>query len=219
MGAPVRVSFEDVRAAVSNVRAAGVEVAYRNGRVTGLRAIRQCAGGDADRVRSAVIIILAEEGQRVGAAELRAARAILQADVRGRRSARRGGGMTGQRALDVLEGLAQCLMAVGSSMAAIGPMQAGVPEHNQVPDHDPCQKTTLESGQPAGRLLGAAMNGARQKPDVLHVLGHGPLAAMRALRMGQDLRGVDTFDPFDLEAVARRRAAAPRDGSDDHEAS
>lgn len=83
MPAVARISESDVERAVDKLVAEGHEIGFRNGRVVGVSLVRRRAGGgDHDRVRSMVILILAKRGIRIPAGERQRASDILGRKVR-----------------------------------------------------------------------------------------------------------------------------------------
>ncbi|MGG5807720.1 hypothetical protein [Falsiroseomonas sp. CW058] len=215
MGAPIQTDFDDVVAAVAEVRRRGVQVGYLNGRVVGLAAVRKAAGGDAGRVRSMVVLLLDREGYRIPPTEIRLANTILDTEKMAKRAARRATRGADRRMAAVLEGIVDRLQGIAGNRH--GPHGHAVPEGGALAGARPpvpgrSQKAPPTPVQPAGLADGEVRYGTTQKPNA--AVSGGLLAQIRAGR-NIAIPGNETFDPYDLNAVERRRAGEPLQGTDD----
>lgn len=212
MPARVTVQQEHVAQAVATVRARGGEVAYRKGQVVGLAAVRQVSGGDADRVRAMILLLLREEGRRIPHEAVSEARGILFGQLQRTRRA-----LTNPNVLDALIGRVATFLQPTSECAP-AELTARLPTLSHLPEparpaalgYEIVQKDIgVVDGWPAGRPDTAAKNGAGQK--ALATTEGSALNLMRHRQAERELPSVKAINPFDLSNIDQRRAADDTD--------
>jgi hypothetical protein len=192
VAAPVRTQMRDVEHGIAKLRQRGVTVAWRAGRIIGLRALRELVGGDAGRVRAMAVVCLQRERGGIDGEELHLAQARLGVQ-RGVRSPLAGLSRSdSERVLGLLANVME------HAVAALAPntrdLDAGRLAPHTIRNRD--LGTAAREEQPAAPNAEAASNGARQ--NATSGPAPGVLSALLEEKRRQELPALEV-NPFILD--------------------
>jgi hypothetical protein len=195
----------DVERGIATVRARGGEVAFRNGRVVGLAALRAEVGGDGDRVRAMAVLCLQRERGRVDREDVREARERLSGG-RGSRPRSPLAGM-GRADRDAILAVAAEMLRIASQAHQRGRHPPETPA-NPAPGPPPHRTWAhaATEGQPAGRPAQAVRNGTGQNATQTQALGL--LDKLREDKARRTLPPELELNPFELPEHGWPRAAS-----------